>query len=157
MTMREIEYKRPVITDWNDLGTYGLNCLTGEACAYGERLLFDVNDVGRKFLADYFSCPEMCLAPNWNSKINGVPATGSIMLCRELFGPLARFALYHVEQVDYIVALPGGGFHGYMTADVPPDEWRDMADYQVRLNWSKNTNQPSQGGRNVHAFSGRTK
>jgi len=154
--MREIEYKRPVINGWGDLQTYGLNCLTGEACAYMERLLFDVNDVGRKFLADYFSVPEMCLSPNWNSKVNGAPATGSIMLCQGLYLSLGRFALFHVEQVDYI-AEDGFALHGYMIADVPIEEWSGMKDYQIRQNWSKNSTQPSRNGRNVHAFSGRSK
>ncbi len=35
------------IHDWNDLRAYGINYLTGEACAVGKRLLCDVNERGR--------------------------------------------------------------------------------------------------------------
>jgi hypothetical protein len=42
------------VRDWNDLRSFGINALTGEACAVGKRLLCDVNDQGRKLLCSIF-------------------------------------------------------------------------------------------------------
>lgn len=75
------------VRDWNDLHPYGINFLTGEACAVGKRLLCDVNDQGRKLLCSIFGLPlNTTFSENWNGSVNCDPAAGSILLPRHLFG-----------------------------------------------------------------------
>ena len=69
---------------------YGINFLTGEACAVGKRLLCDVNDQGRKLICSVFGLPSnTTFAENWNSSVNGEPSIGSIFFPPHLFAFLA--------------------------------------------------------------------
>jgi len=82
------------IRDWNDLQHFGINFLTGEACAVGKRLLCDVNNQGRKLLCSIFGLPSnTTLAENWNSQVNGDDAIGSIFLPPHLFTFIAAMIL----------------------------------------------------------------
>src|SRR5437867_11962011 len=76
------------IRNYDELRPYGLNCLTGEACGLGMRLLFDVTDKGRELLKTFFGVCDLSLPSNWNSGANG-----SIMLPHEVARPLMVFAL----------------------------------------------------------------
>ena len=80
--------------DWNDLRNYGVNFLTGEACAVGKRLLCDVSDQGRRLLCQVFGLPvNTRFAENWNSSVNGQPAIGSIFLPPSMFTFIAAMIL----------------------------------------------------------------
>jgi hypothetical protein len=80
--------------DWNDLRHYGINFLTGEACAVGKRLLCDVNEQGRRLLCSIFGLPiNTAFSENWNSQINGDEAIGSIFLPHQSFGFLSAMIL----------------------------------------------------------------
>ena len=79
------------IRDWNDLRHYGINFLTGEACAVGKRLLCDVNEQGRKLICSILGLPiNTPFAENWNSQVNGEDSVGSIFLPHHLFAFLSR-------------------------------------------------------------------
>ena len=77
-----------------DLRQFGINYLTGEACAYGMRKLCDVNEDGVKLLSDFFGCPELNLAQNWNSMVGEKPAIGSVMLTLSCVQDLSQFAFF---------------------------------------------------------------
>ena len=82
------------IRDWNDLRHFGINVLTGKACAVGKRLLCDVSDRGRKLLCSVFGLPPNTqFSENWNSSVTGQPAIGSIFLPSQLFSFLAGMIL----------------------------------------------------------------
>jgi hypothetical protein len=87
----------------SDFEQYGINVLPKEACAYGQRLLCDVNRDGIRLLEDYFLV-QIVFTPNWNSRVGDKPAIGSIMLPRGVFWKgLAEFIIWHVEKCDYMV------------------------------------------------------
>lgn len=74
---------------WSDLEKYGIEVLTGEACAYGYRLLCDVTTDGEALIKEALGVPNITLAPAWNSK-----GIGSVMLSRAMFETLAIFACW---------------------------------------------------------------
>jgi hypothetical protein len=153
---------RPVIHNMHDLEKYGLNYLTGEACAYGMRVLFDLNDDGKALLTKFWSCAYIDIYPRMNNKVNGQPATGSVMLTHQMLAPLCEFIMFDIEQVDFI-AIGNGDYHGYMNTDQNRYGEDDVATvmenagYKIHRNWKRmNSSQPSVGDRNVHAMTGRS-
>lgn len=148
------------ITDANHLLQFGLNCLTGEACAYGMRLLFDVNEDGAALLRLYLGLPyDAKFAENWNSQVDGKPAIGSIMLTRASLPDLAIFALFHLRGCHQVLQY-GTGLD---LQGIPANKVEDYAPYIERLNpdsyrlhWNHNSNRGYQlEGRNVHQATGR--
>lgn len=153
------------INSWSDLQQYGINCLTGEACAYSIRLLCDLNDDGVQTIRDFFGMqivlnPAVQFAANWNSSVVGKPAIASIMLPRSIFPDLVRFLLFNLHKCDYVVEKAGGnGYVGYTDADLA--EYGKTADeaalmYQGAMWRNPKNPSASQGSRNVHQMSGRT-
>ena len=139
---------------------YGLNCLTGEACAFGLRLLFDVSDEGKRLLADFFGVHEVTFAGNWNPTVNGKPATGSILLPRELWLPLCLFIMFQIEQCDIVLINKKGtnSVFGYNESDgdVDLNDGYLNEEYDIRRNYASKDPSISRGGRNVHQFTKRT-
>lgn len=141
------------------LEEYGVNYLTGEACAYSLRVLCDVSKRGADLLRSFWGLPDgSTFYPNWNSKVNGEPAIGSVMFPRNGFPELIRFALIHVDGFDYALTLPSGEMIGLNEEDEECADYLKMAragKWDVYTNWSKRQGGPRVGDRNVHAFSGR--
>ena len=75
------------VTNAQHLAGFGLTVLTGEACALGMRLLYDVETEFALDELQEFFCAELHLRPAWN---HGV---GSIMLPFEITRPLAIFLM----------------------------------------------------------------
>lgn len=153
------------INNWNDLQEYGINCLTGEACAYSMRLLCDLSEDGVDLMRILLGL-QIARAPvdqfnaNWNSTVGGKPAVASIMLPRGILHDLIRFILFSHEKCDYVIEKCGGqGFVGYTEADLVSygKTAHDAAALYKGALW-RNPKNPSalQGDRNVHQFSGRT-
>lgn len=82
-----------VITCWADLRDYGIDYLTGEACGLSYRILFDVTKRGKHILEKCFGIPNMNLPESWNAGSKSDPHVGSIMLARDMYVPIAVFAL----------------------------------------------------------------
>lgn len=154
------------IGSWADMQQFGINALTGEACAYAMRLLCDVNEDGRDLVVEYFGLRaaqhegEEVLPANWNSLVDGKPAVGSIMLHRQSLLQVAEFALQRSEPLA-IVYKGGESVMGVYTPHML-DEYRKLID-----NWPATTHRwtmrtiaasahPHVGSRNVHAATGRT-
>lgn len=108
------------IYNWNELEAYGIILLTGESCAYQYRLLCDVTQAGRKLIQQLFDLPgELGLAENWNG--DGEGRAGSIMLPRDMFTPLAVFALIGAGCGKVFVHYDGSA-HGIEATDAEGTE-----------------------------------
>lgn len=143
-----------------DLVQYGINPLTGEACAYSMRVLCDLSDDGVDLLCEFMGLPhgETVFAKNWNSMVGTKPAVASIMIDRSAFLSLMRFALLAVDHVDVIVVSPDGTLTGLTTSDKYYDRYIDLAignsEYTVLRNHKSTA--PGKGSRNEHIMTGRT-
>lgn len=138
---------------WDSLRRYGLNYLTGEACAFGMRGLVDLNDEGVSLMSAFFGgTVTFRLGSNWNSKVDGKPAVASVLLTHDMLFDILRFALFYRNNVRWVVRL------GTMVYGLSNEEhlriYRDMNDSMVYHNWAWKPGTRSTG-RNVHAFSGR--
>lgn len=152
------------ITSTNPLETFGINILTGESCAFGMRLLCDLNEDGQALMRTFLGLPfDARFSSNWNSMVNGKPAVGSTMIARETIPALIRFALWR-EGFDYIYGYEGSwDCTGITNADIEANpyikDWFDPNNLAkgARL-WRNPSNpaQPSIGTRNIHGFTGRT-
>lgn len=131
------------IRDWNDLRSFGINVLTGEACAVGKRLLCDVNDQGRRLLCSIFSLPTNTrFAENWNSSVNGDDAIGSIFLPPHLFSFVAAMILMQTGCKCAVVVGSGQVFGIEPDDDVsgvvkmPVEEEVDDPDHPGEKKWA---------------------
>lgn len=151
------------ISNWRDLEQYGINSLTGEACAYGMRQLCDLNASGVRLMNAFLGLRfgnTAGYADNWNSTVNGDKAIASIMLPREMLEPLSKFILFGTEKCDVVVNKGhGGGLVGYTNKELAefdhtPESVGVLYAGQVYRNHANPT--VSTGGRNTHQMSGRT-
>lgn len=146
--MNKGKYNTVSIASFADLEKYGLNCLTGEACAYSQRLLFDVNEAGKELLSAYLGMPYISLAPNWNSSVNGQDAVGSIMLTMASAWELAVFIMLHIERTPYVIPCREN-HHGVSGTDYDPAEFEFYKDVHYIVN------RLPASERNQHQMSGR--
>jgi hypothetical protein len=75
------------ISCWDHLRPFGINPLTGEACALMYRILCDITTEGKRVIEKRLSC-ELRPPENWSAG-----AIGAVMLAPEMFVPIAVFAL----------------------------------------------------------------
>lgn len=150
---------------YQDLPQYGLQYLTGEACHYAQRGLFDLNEDGCKLVQEFFGlCLDsgVGLHKNMNSMVGDKPALASIMLPRATIRDLVRFAMFFVDNCDVVVEHEDGTLRGLSKADTEDyyERWIELAgkdkSYTVTYNAAKRSTAPAVGSRNVHQFSGRT-
>ena len=100
---------------WEDLKPYGIDVLTGEACAYGYRLLCDITDSGRKLFESVFGLQltvKHSYPDGWNDS-----DSRSVMLPRAMFEPLAVFALFTVDNCPKVYIDYNGVVYGVEQAD----------------------------------------
>lgn len=137
----------------------GINLLTGESDVFCQRILCDLTKPGAALIRDWLGLPANCaLQPSWNA------GEGSVMLDRNLFPALVRFALlregyqyvYGPEHYADYRAFNDSDLTEYPAlAAVLVDVLMPTNDMRLYRN-PKNPGQPHVGTRNVHAFSGRT-
>jgi len=145
-----------IISDWNDLKKYGIQYLTGEACTYGLRLLCDVNQKGRELLEGYFGVCGLNMPYRMNPHVNGEDSVGCLTLPREIFVPLAKYCLFHVEGCyavhisnNYITGLTEDQCRQYL-------EGYEQQSKNIYFNFGYNPDPSiSKNGRNIHQFTGR--
>jgi hypothetical protein len=152
------------INSWNDLQQYGINPLTGEACRYGLRMLCDLTFEGSLLIKEYMGIPKHAqLAENWNTHVNGIGAIGSIMLSRRSFFQLCEFIAYYKHNAYGYYSLEDEGRFIITESPEEFEAYRELLKFYEGkitigcspLNW-ENTQQPTVGSRNVHAFTGRS-
>ena len=150
------------IRNWDDLRHYGINFLTGEACAVGKRLLCDVSDQGRKLLCSIFGLPpNTTFAENWNSQVNGDPAVGSIFLPHHLFAFISAMVLLQTG-CKCAVVLATGEVYGIEPDDdvsgkckMPVEEEQDDPEKPGEKKWvtvEKEVNDPLGRIRRLHTI-----
>lgn len=147
------------VSGMKDMRIFGIELLTGEACAYGMRVLCDVSEEGRTLLCGFLGLsPDTKFAPNWNSFVGETPAVGSIMLPPSIFPELIRYTLFTVADCGFIVGQPGGVFLGVKTTNRYAAGYLELAQkitadgYMI---YYRPMGAGSVGGRNVHQMSGR--
>lgn len=154
---------------YSSLPSIGVNPLTGESCAYSQRILCDLNEQGVELIADWLGIPtypKPAFAENWNSSVDGKPAVASVMLARECMQPLMLFALLR-QGWAYIVES-GSQFTAFNDKDIErepnlkeyldPESWlcKMHPGIHVYRNPRPDVNSKIAGSRNVHQFTGRT-
>ena len=141
------------ITCFNDLVTYGIDPLTGEACGLSYRLLCDLTENGRAILAKALGLPKLTLPEAWNRGTPTDPHVGSVMLPFEMLVPLAIFALLE-SGCPAVWIVRDGGVIGIEPSDSPEiiEANRNLVgDRLARTLAYRGT----AGDRNVHVMSGR--
>lgn len=132
---------------WGDLRPYGINCLTGEACGLGYRILCDVNAAGRDLITGALGLKALELRRPWNS---GEGVVGCVMLPYEMLTPLAVFAMLAVGCTE--VAICEDGVRGLE----PGDGVREAAALKRTAKRTLRPKGTAPGGmRNTHEMSGR--
>lgn len=145
---------------WADFREYGINFLTGEACAFSMRLLCDLSEKGQEVVTDFLGLPSSIqLAPSWNSHVGEAPAVASVMLPRGLFQELARFIAFAVLGHKYVVIMPDSSVHSYEDGYIESNGLTlEKAKSLLQGDWYTNcrsSSAPQVGSRNVHAATGR--
>lgn len=142
-----------------DLQRYGFNVLTGEACAYGLRLLFDLSERGAETYREFKGLPYDCqLSDNWNTYVGDGKAVASVLMTRGELQDLKEFLLMHVDKCETVYSK-GSDYYGMYESQ---STWRELmfsantlAGFDVTRNPTKTTKQPNANGRNIHAATGR--
>lgn len=163
------------IRDWRDLNEFGIDLLTGEACAIGARYLCDVSEKGRKVICEFFGLPyNTVLQENYNSGRGNPtgPSVGAVMLPYSVFAQLSAFCLLsdgadevlHTEEGHIMGFYPEGhASHDYeeryheMIAERgnrPVSE--GLTDLLKPVRWYRPLNHPRRGLSCIHAMSGRS-
>lgn len=151
------------INNWNGLQAFGINPLTGEACKYSQRLLCDLNEDGVALLTEFFGLrvgdnPQTLFADNWNSTVSDKPAVASIMLARDMFDSLCKFALFHARACTFAVKQKDGSWIGYDDEAILTYTITERTFTLRDIDVYRNPTRPSDSAssRNQHAFTGRT-
>lgn len=143
--------------NFRSLEKYGINTLTGEACAFSMRTLCDLNEDGAELLASFFGIKPDGFQLNWNSKVNGKPAIGSVMLCLDAIPSLLKFIAF--AKLNAFAVVSGSDNVMILESQEQLDDFRKryahMPNVEIYCNYAYRSNQPSVDGRNVHAMTGR--
>ena len=146
----------------HDLREWGFDCLTGEACGLGIRLLYDVNDLGRTILSRTMGMEQhqLILNPSWNG---GAFNKGSVLLTYDqaltcaLFGMLLHDKCIQVMQpyVEFGHLQPQ--LYGLENKDEVGLFSDTLVGYPVGTTFKtyKLSGMPGTGDRNKHMFTGR--
>ena len=147
------------IRDWNDMRAFGINLLTGEACAYSMRGLCDVSESGKDYIESFFGGNvQIREGSNWNSGFNDgngnhLDSIGSVMLPYGILQELAAFCLLSVYGGTVYISDRFGVVLIKDDEEIPDYARKHLVEDCRRFrNWNSG---PNVGGRNVHAMSGR--
>lgn len=145
------------LRDWNGLREFGINCLTGEACAMSARLLCDVTEDGRKAVCEFLGLPlNTVFAENWNSG-----SVGSVFLPYSIFNALGAFLLLTRCGCDEVFEVPNG-LAGMEPRDLELLDGESSLDFIRRIYHGEIGRRyyfgsgPRRGASNVHAATGRS-
>lgn len=153
----------------NPLQDFGVNMLTGEACAFSMRVLCDLNEDGASLIRDFLGLghgtTREVFAENWNSTVGDSPAIASVMLTREVIPALIRFAMFRQGYQFFLTFNESWGGIAFDSEDATGNNsmlqlYIDgtaamLANDKARLYRNPRGNHPRVGSRNVHAFTGR--
>ena len=138
-------------TNIRDLRPFGINPLTGEACAYGLRQLCDLTRDGKKTLEAFYG--SYITSPNWNCKVGETKAEFSCMISRSTFEDLMKFIIWR-EGCKYMT-IKGNVITGFVDLDDEQKAYVEKTGGQLYCSPVSQV-QPQVDGRNVHQATGRT-
>ena len=141
----------------NDLEKFGFQCLTGEACGLSMRLLYDVNELGRKVLCKVLGIPDISLPSPWNGRRF---AAGSVMLTGELALTCAIFGMLETGCLEVWQCYDKSG---RLTSEIYGLETQEEIEQAKQWNighpredrWYRWTYGGTARDRNVHVMTGR--
>lgn len=147
-------YHNPI----NGIKEFGIDALTGEACAYGLRLLCDLSAEACDLVRDFFGLGDKtAFDRNMNSshEYEGTihQHVSSMMLPRGIFAELLYFALIHKGKYEvYLWNVKTDEITCCSKKDY--NEHHDYFEHDHRVWFSKKADpNVQQGSRNVHQFS----
>lgn len=168
------------IKDWSDLSRFGINCLTGESCNLGLRLLCDLTQDAAIHYLQIIGCIKesvLRFPKTWNyttlnvynrkynedSKYDEVDTVYSANIPRDLFGTLAvMLPILHLDNCLAVVKNEDReSFHAIMLGDVEENS-RECIDefvrtYITRLPYCRTWMSPNAKViNNLHKATGRT-
>lgn len=110
------------IAKWEDLAPYGIDMLTGESCAYGYRLLCDVNSRGMELLASVFGLHDFARRKR--------AAHNQLYRLADHVGELDANSASYQSTWSHV-----SSFIDYVQPMQLPDSWngRDNADWSIML------------------------
>lgn len=140
-----------IIRNWGDLRPYGIDCLTGESCRMGTRLLCDIKEPVELLLAEFLGLDELEGLNPWNS------GHSSVLLPVSILPEFAVFLLLK-EGCQEVAWFPAGEIWGREETD-DKENWKALIDTQLTrpriiMHWNHST-QPGQDSRATHQMSGR--
>lgn len=145
------------VSSMGDLLQFGINPLTGEACAFSMRVLCDLNEDGVALMADFLGSAPESFAQNWNTTVGEKPAVASMMLTRGIVKDLATFAFFREGALATMTTV-SGDIVGVFEAKLLKEYEKFVADttgqspkISVHRNPVASTSAPHVGSRNVHA------
>lgn len=142
-----------LIHGFRDLAVAGISPLTGEACAFSQRILCDVSEPGRALLQDFFGVSEFATHPNMNSTVGDAAAIGSVMLPRGIWRDLAAYYAFSSGALAYLEHPDGTLMVLY--AQELLDRYTERTDISIVRNPATSSLAPRVGSRNVHMATGR--
>lgn len=147
--------KHKSISSWSEFNEFGINLLTGEACAFGQRILCDLNEDGVNWINRFFST-NIDSGNNWNSMVGEKPSVASIMLTKATLNEIAVFILF-CEGYS-LVAKSQGVVVGFDNESWERHKhfYEDAKSIQIIRNIKNHDSNVSKGDRNIHQFTGRT-
>lgn len=137
-----------------DLDQFGFNCLTGEACGLGLRLLFDISAPAKAILVKALGVQDIALRDAWN----GGDAVGSVMLDRDICTTLAIFGMLEqgcIEVWQSVGENRDGSIHGIENEEELVLAKESNIGYPNVEGWRVWKYQGTAGHRNRHVMSGR--
>lgn len=151
--MKNVAYE--IFNGPKDLPRLGISPLTGEACAYSQRLLCDVSAAGLQLLQEFLGAMQLALPPNMNSRVgDDAAAVGSVMLPRSLWQDLVRFYAFRSGALAYLDS-PDGSIYVLYDEEILSRYASSLSSFSVVRNPTLGSSHPREGSRNVHAATGR--
>jgi hypothetical protein len=141
--------------NYRTLKELGINPLTGEACSFGQRILCDLSAKGVELMAEYLGIKQDAFFPNWNSRVGEDDAVASIMLDRDAFYSICKFAA-RLDGWQFLICNDVErsvyGTDDEEHTEMLYAELVESKDIHIIRNY---TNHPRVKSRNVHQMTGR--
>lgn len=125
-----------------------------ESCPYAMRMLCDLTKQGQLQLSNFYGIELPTFASSWCFASQDDPSVCSILIPTSCFKDLCIYLLFEVDRFNYVVA----GNTGVYGMDSHEKGLNSLIDKErIITNPRLYSKQPISDGRNVHAFTGRTK
>ena len=148
----------------NGLKFFGFSCLTGEACSYSMRLLYDVSERGKRHFEAFIGNIEIKEGSNWNSGFierkgeEKVKSVGSILLPTYGTTLIKKLMIFCALQEDYHILVLSNSIEISKDEKELEKAWNDIITLipdNKEYNKAYKIINNRTSGRNTHQMSGR--